>query len=194
MPDQREITNLDKTIKPKECTNVPLVPSNDEKIPAHSIILATSSIIKNQITTQEIFPCDLCSKEFPKEKARDVHKKKTHKVDNIKYTPAPVNHKSWFYCNQCSNKRKTEEEIEIHVNRIHKHMKRNLSEMKRGQIQRVGSVTSSPPQKTLKKKLMNSINLSSMQKNPKKNFINSETNTDFDGLMPNPPVTILPLN
>ena len=59
-------------------------------------------------------------------------------------------------------------------------MKRNLSEMKKGQIQRVESVILSPPQKKPKQKLLNSDNLSQMQKKLKKTFMNSETNTELD--------------
>ena len=151
----------------KEMGDVTLTFKDDGKIPAHSIILS-------------MLPCDLCSKTFPKEKARDIHKKKTHNIDNIEYTPGPVTHKSWFYCKQCPIKRNTEKEIEIHTNRMHKHIKRNLSEMKKGQIQRAGSVNLSPPQKKPKQKLLNSVNLSQMQKKQKKKLINSETNTELD--------------
>ena len=125
--------------------DVLLVTDDKPKTPAQQVMLAT----------QNNFPCDSCSKEFPKLNARAVHMKKSHNIDTIKYTPGPVNRNPWIYCKQCPTKKKTEKEIEIHVTMMHKHVKRSLSEMKKGQIQRVESTKLSPPQKKTKGKLMN---------------------------------------
>ena len=125
--------------------DVPLVVNNDPKAPAYQVLLAKKMP----------FPCDLCNKEFPKPQSRALHMKNSHKIDTLKYTPAPAKNKPWIYCKQCPTKKKTEEEIENHTVMMHHHVKRSLSEMKRGQIQRVESTKLSPPQKKTKRKLMN---------------------------------------
>ena len=124
---------------------VVVVVDSDPKIHAHQTLLATKMP----------FPCDLCNKEFPKLQSRDLHMKKSHNIDNIEYTPAPVKNKTWIYCKQCPTKKKTDNKIKNHTIMMHKHIKRSLSEMKRGQIQRVESTKLSPPQKKTRGKLTN---------------------------------------
>ena len=122
--------------------DVPLVPEDEPKLLASQVQLATT----------KIFPCESCDKEFTNLQARALHMKNSHKIDTLKYTPAPVKNKPWIYCKKCPTKKKTEEEIKSHTIMMHQHIKRSLSEMKRGQIQRVESAKLSPPQKKPKGK------------------------------------------
>ena len=63
MPDKKSGPNLDKTIDPKEFTDVPLVLEDAQKISAHSVVLATISPTTNNKECNG-FLCDKCEKSF----------------------------------------------------------------------------------------------------------------------------------
>ena len=107
------IGNQESLSSGKDMGDVTLTFKGDKKIPAHIIVLGSNSSIEeegdtNEDTTnsgsynetKELLPCNLYSKTFLNKKARDMHQKKNHNIDNIKYTPGPVNCKSWFLKNK----------------------------------------------------------------------------------------------
>ena len=67
MSDQKADQNLNQTIESKDLTEITLVLEEDQRKPAHSFILATSSfttIIDDGVG----FPCDKCKKSSPNDK------------------------------------------------------------------------------------------------------------------------------
>ena len=82
-------SNLDKTIKPNEFTNVTLVPKDNKVFSTHNTILSTCSTTTQNEEAYE--PCDKCEKPLPNQKkAKDLHMQAVHNIKTFKATPGPV--------------------------------------------------------------------------------------------------------
>ena len=105
------------------------------------------------IVENEKFPCDKCDRIFAKLQARNLHMDKIHNIKTIKYTPFPAKRKvgrppTRFICDVCNVKLTTETEFKSHMMIKHaNNMKRSRSEKKQVPVERVLSVTKSPPKK-----------------------------------------------
>ena len=110
--------------------------------------------VVNQVQDKtEKFPCDKCGKIFMKIQARNLHMDRVHNIKTIKYTPLPAKRKvgrpqTRFICDVCNVKFSTESEFKSHMTLKHTNkMKRSHSEKKQAPVERVMSVTKSPPKK-----------------------------------------------
>ena len=120
MPDQIPGQNLDKTIDPKEFADVPLAREDDQKITAHSVVLATRSPISNNKDSNG-FPCDKCDKSFPNNKlAKDLHMQRKHNIKTLQSTPGPSKTRPSTKCNWCSYMCKTKPSMSKHIELFHK--------------------------------------------------------------------------
>ena len=77
---------------------------------------------------------------------------RTHNQKVLKDTPVPLKKRVGSSCVLCNIKFKTEGEFRTHMSVTHKRIKRSLSEMKRGPIQRTISMVKSPPKKKPKER------------------------------------------
>ena len=123
MPDQISGQNLDKTIDPKEFTDVPLVREEDQNISAHSVVPTTSSPTLNN-SEGNGFPCDMCDKSVPNNKsARALHMQRMHNIKTLQSTPGPVRTRPSTKCNWCSYICKTKPSMSKHIDLFHKDKK-----------------------------------------------------------------------
>ena len=126
MPDQHTGQNLDKTIDPEDSTDVPLVSEEDQKIPAHRVVLATMSPTLNN-KEDKGFSCDMCDKPFPNNKlAKDLHMQRMHNIKTLQSTPGPGRTRPATKCSWCSYICKTKPSMSKHIELFHKDKKRTF--------------------------------------------------------------------
>ena len=122
MPDQTGSSNLDKTIKPTEFTNVTLVPKDNKYVSAHSTILSISSPNGNS-AGEHGFPCDKCEKLMPNQKkAKDLHMQTEHNIKTFKATPGPIKRsttRTSIKCGVCSFVCKSGPSMKKHTEMLH---------------------------------------------------------------------------
>ena len=120
MTDQEPSQNLDKTIYPKDFTDVPLVKEEDQNISADSVVLATTNPTSSNKEANG-FLCDRCDKSFPNNKsAKDLHMQRIHNIQTLQSTPGPVRTRPSTKCNWCSYICKTKPSMNKHIELFHK--------------------------------------------------------------------------
>ena len=115
--------NTKSTIDTKESVDVPLVPGDESKFPAHQTVLASSN--SNLTTNQdETFPCDKCEKPLPNDlKAKLLHMSRAHNDNSIQCTPGPpkLNQtpNQGFDCESCAFTCQSKPSLKRHVAMMH---------------------------------------------------------------------------
>ena len=138
-----------------------LIAVDDQLITIGSIedIEKTDVINKEKPTNdnekKEKFPCQKCQRVFEKEKARDLHMNREHNTKSHQYTPGLAKRKvgrptTRFTCAECKNNLGNENDLRKHMMIVHNNHKRTRSEIKLEPLQRVASITKSPPKKRVK--------------------------------------------
>ena len=138
-----------------------LIAVDDQLITIGSIedIEKTDVINKEKPTNdnekKEKFPCQKCQRVFEKEKARDLHMNREHNTKSHQYTPGLAKRKvgrptTRFTCAECKNNLGNENDLRKHMMTMHNNHKRTRSEIKLEPLQRVASITKSPPKKRVK--------------------------------------------
>ena len=105
------------------------------------------------VEMNEILKCDQCEKIFAKKGQKSLHMRKVHNMKTMQYTPAPrkVGRPAYrFMCELCNEKKKAESELKSHMTIRHARVKRDLTDMRQGTVQRTISLALSPPNKKTK--------------------------------------------
>ena len=123
---------------------------------AHYDLAVPKDTIKEKYEAQPkvSLPCQKCPKVFQKERARDLHMNSNHNEKAHQYTPGIAKRKvgrptTRFTCTECKNNLGNENDLRKHMI-IHKYPKRTRSDLKLEPLQRVASITKSPPKKRVK--------------------------------------------
>ena len=109
---------------------------------------------------EEKFPCDKCEKIFLKKHANNLHMNSAHNKKAHQYTPGLAKRKvgrpaTKFICEVCKIRMNTDNELKNQMTSFHRYPKRTRSDMRHESIQRIASVSKSPPNKKVKDKESN---------------------------------------